>query len=153
MARVKFLGKNNVKSLNVQTCKLAPLCVHIYDLIIRQIYSNRPNMQRRRKRTPHKSWNARKSDRHGGETGERARQWHHRRITERERSSAKRKCAMQIREIQNICKSREAEPHENRSGFKRDEEGGGEGREGDGAGLPTSSSPLKFNPVFFSGQI
>ena len=31
---------------------------------------------------------------------------------------------MQIREIQNICKSREVEPHENRSGFKSGEDRG-----------------------------
>jgi len=55
----------------------------------------------------------------------------------REIEIAKRKRAMQIREIQNICKSREVEPHENRNGFRKGEtEGGGgeEGRaEGDGA--------------------
>lgn len=45
-------------------------------------------------------------------------------LSARERSSAKRKRAMQIREIQDICKSREVEPHENRSGFKRDVDGG-----------------------------
>lgn len=88
----------------------------------------------------------------GGETGENVRD---NGITgglsERGRSSAKRKGAMQIREIQDICKSREVEPHENRSGFKRDEERGG-GRKQERARLFADFFiPLKIQPGILLG--
>lgn len=77
-------------------------------------------------------------------------------LPERERSSAKRKRAMQIREIQDICKSREVEPHENRSGFKRDEAGGerttGKGERGRGTRLFADFFiPLKIQPGILLG--